>query len=760
MDDSSNIVESNNTDGFLSFDESGGKQNGGPCLDAFRVLDWRVFPTQNRFQRGDDEITVLPKSMDVFMTLVAADGDTVSKGELVEKAWGGVIVADDSVHRAISKLRKALSPDIRLNDLIITVPRRGYRLNTALLTTAVDSNFAVANETTSSDKRLFPSAIAVPTLLVAAVLILVVVAFSINRDAVPKPDIFYRVIPVTSLVGQERGATFSPTSDEIVFAWSGENGDQWDLYRLSIGDWEPHALTDDAILEYSPAWSPSGNDVAYVHLTANSCEITTLSLETKVRTPLRSCDVGGDVDLAWSPVGDVLYYTDRVGEDGPIAVYALLLLEGVSRQVTFPPTDYWGDSLPALSADGASLAFARTRDIGVTDIYAVDLASSEERRITHDRLKIHGLAWSGRSEVTFSSNRGGGFGLWTVNTKSGEPQTLPGAGSNADSVAISRDGSRLIFESEKTHANLWRVALNADDPELTKALSASTEWDWHPAVSPTKDELAFVSDRSGTPELWLADLSGEKPRRLTDFGGPYLMSPRWAPDGEAIAFAAPRNGNFDIYVFDISASTMDRLTSHPSSDRTATFDPAGDYIYFSSSRTGRWEIWRQQARSGAAEHVTTDGGFRPLISEDGSFLYFTKREEPGVWRRSLNRENATSEKIIDDLLPIDWSNWFLHGGQVYYVIRNERFDASLAAHDTNTGESLILRSLPQMKHHSGLALASDDSVVYSRQENVETDLVMLEAVDGRSAPRSQLSMKRLPTSVTVDFASAGRPSLR
>lgn len=109
----------------------------------------------------------------------------------------------------------------------------------------------------------------------------------------------------------------------------------------------------------------------------------------------------------------VLYFTDRVGTTGPIAVHAIDLPSRRVRQVTYPPSDHWGDSLVRVAPDGATLAVARTRALGVTDVFTVSVNDSGVQQLTFDQLKVHGLDWSGDGEQLFySSNRGGGFGLW------------------------------------------------------------------------------------------------------------------------------------------------------------------------------------------------------------------------------------------------------------------------------------------------------------------------------------------------------------
>ena len=59
---------------------------------------------------------------------------------------------------------------------------------------------------------------------------------------------------------------------------------------------------------------------------------------------------------------------------------------------------------------------------------------------------------------------------------------------------------------------------------------------------------------------------GLNPIQLTDFGGPPVTMPRWAPDGRQIAFNARVDGNADIYLIDANGGAPVRLTEHEASD--------------------------------------------------------------------------------------------------------------------------------------------------------------------------------------------------
>lgn len=691
--------------------------------ESLSLAGWTILPLQNRLIGEDKEVALEPKAMDVLVQLALARGATLSRDELMDAVWPGVIVADDSVHRAISKLRRALADCPALKEAVVTVPKRGYRLDWARLQERSDPQAGNGKARTSvgAQHRLVGAA----GFTAAALLALLVLAAMVLRPASIDQSAL-RTTPFTGLPGQERAASFAPDGERAVFAWSGEDGSTWDLYVKGIDEWTPSRLTDQPGPEFNPAWSPDGATIAFVHLVpGGECRIMAIDLASRQQRMLRGCTARGDVDLSWSPEADVLYFTDRVGSSGPIAVHSLDLASGKERQVTYPPSDYWGDSYVRVSPDGATLAMARTRALGVTDVFTVSANGGNEQQATFDQLKVHGLAWSGDGEQLFySSNRGGGFGLWQVGRQGGKPQPVTIGGINADSVSTSRDGRRLIFETESASSQLWSLPVRRGDTREAELLARTSGWHWHPSLSPDGSSLAFVSDRSGTPEVWAAQADGSSPRKLTSFGGPYTNSPSWSPDGSKVLFTTPVAGNFEIYTVDAATGILEQLTDHPATDRNPTWSQDGRSIYFASNRTGGWEVWRLSLDFGSLEQVTRNGGFRAREREDGAVLY-VKRDHPGLY---ISDGKLMEEvELTDRLLPLDWSNWEVAGEGVYMVVRDEEAGASLAYFDTDTRQLDILQDLAAFPHQSGLAIAPDQSaVIFAKVDDVEVDLVLLE----------------------------------
>jgi DNA-binding winged helix-turn-helix (wHTH) protein/TolB-like protein len=94
---------------------------------GFRIGECLIEPRQNRIVRGDTEVRLEPRVMDVLVCLAERAGEVVSRDTLNQQVWSNVVVTDQAVTNCISELRHHLG-DGPAHRIIETIPKRGYRL--------------------------------------------------------------------------------------------------------------------------------------------------------------------------------------------------------------------------------------------------------------------------------------------------------------------------------------------------------------------------------------------------------------------------------------------------------------------------------------------------------------------------------------------------------------------------------------------------------------------------------------------------------
>ncbi|MDA8256643.1 MAG: winged helix-turn-helix domain-containing protein [Betaproteobacteria bacterium] len=96
------------------------------------IGSWTADPEANELQRDGEILRLEPKTMAVLLALARRRGQVVTREQLLDEIWNGVIVGDASLTQTVIKLRKALGDTAQSPTYIETIPKRGYRLLPAI----------------------------------------------------------------------------------------------------------------------------------------------------------------------------------------------------------------------------------------------------------------------------------------------------------------------------------------------------------------------------------------------------------------------------------------------------------------------------------------------------------------------------------------------------------------------------------------------------------------------------------------------------
>jgi len=143
-----------------------------------------------------------------------------------------------------------------------------------------------------------------------------------------------------------------------------------------------------------------------------------------------------------------------------------------------------------------------------------------------------------------------------------------------------------------------------------------------PAWSPDSRQLAYVSFEGNQSSIFVQTLRTGNRFKVSSKPG-INGAPSFSPDGRKLVVTLGGvDGNLDIYVLDINSRRTTRLTTHRAIDTEGTWSPDGDYIYFTSDRSGGPQVYRVGASGGTPERVTFEGSYnaRPRLSPDGKRL--------------------------------------------------------------------------------------------------------------------------------------------
>jgi TolB protein len=226
---------------------------------------------------------------------------------------------------------------------------------------------------------------------------------------------------------------------------------------------------------------------------------------------------------AWSPDGQNLAYVSF--EDRLPSVYVQFLKTGERRRIS---ARAGVNQAPAWSPDGKRLALTLSTRDGNLDIYVMDLTTSALTRITDDPGIDTEPQWSkdGQS-LYFTSDRAGGPQIYRVGTQSGDkPRRLTFQGSYNARPRVSPDESQLAFVTQEDGS--YRIATmdlrgHGEVQVLTKG-----HFDVSPSYAPNGAEIIYASRDRGRGVLALVSADGHVQERLVSSEGE-LQEPAWAP---------------------------------------------------------------------------------------------------------------------------------------------------------------------------------------------------------------------------------------
>jgi Tol biopolymer transport system component len=306
-----------------------------------------------------------------------------------------------------------------------------------------------------------------------------------------------------------------------------------------------------------------------------------------------------------------------------------------------------------------------------------------------------------------------------------EAGTPPFTAQEAYWPAISRSGNRLAYERWFFDFNIWRVSLAttgvASGPPTR--LITSTLHDSAAQYSPNGKRIAFESTRSGVLGIWVSDADGSNTQELFSQAGTSCGTPRWSPDGQRIAFDYSANGNVNIFVMRSSAGKPIRLTTDSAYDAAPSWSRDGKWVYFTSRRTGRDEVWKVPAGGGEVGQVTRNGGGTAFESPDGKFVYYTKGDYSGsLWKMQVT---GGEESLV---LPSVVARAFFPVNEGIYFIPEPGTDrkSSIQFLSFATAQVKVIAWL-SAKPGEGLSISPDGhSFLFSQIDKADSDLMLVE----------------------------------
>jgi Tol biopolymer transport system component len=248
------------------------------------------------------------------------------------------------------------------------------------------------------------------------------------------------------------------------------------------------------------------------------------------------------------------------------------------------------------------------------------------------------------------------------------------------SLDVSPDGERLILEIS---GDLYTLPIEGGD---ATAVFSGPAFESQPRFSPDGMWVAFLSDRTGAENVWIARPDGSGAKKLSDDKDAEFASPTWSFDGRYVIVSRTNWGQatYELWMYHVDGGAGVQLTKAKPDPKTprnqranalgAVASRDGRYLYYAKKTGGfqynatfpMWQVARLDLKSGDEDVLTQEQGsaIRPALSPDGTKLVYGTRfdSETGLrirdlttgvdrWLRYPVQRDDQESAFTRDLLP-------------------------------------------------------------------------------------------------------------
>lgn len=255
---------------------------------------------------------------------------------------------------------------------------------------------------------------------------------------------------------------------------------------------------------------------------------------------------------------------------------------------------------------------------GSTEIWSMDPDGSNQKQVTfHKSITMGKAISSDGTMLAYAVQLKSGWVIQLQSLETGGRLSFFNAPGTLNwSPDFTPDGKRMVFASNTAKEGSQEIYIADTNGRGMDRLTFNGLTHLDPKVNPkTGNEIVFVADRSGMPQIYRMNTSGADVQMLTNGEGE-AVTPAWHPDGQKIAFSWTKGfapGNYNIFWMDVATRQYTQLTHGAGLNENPAWAPDGVHMAFSSTREGGQQIWTMLADGTQLRKLTTRGkNLRPV----------------------------------------------------------------------------------------------------------------------------------------------------
>jgi TolB protein len=265
------------------------------------------------------------------------------------------------------------------------------------------------------------------------------------------------------------------------------------------------------------------------------------------------------------------------------------------------------------------------------------------------------------------------------------------------SGTVVRAGGQLVVEArlvdlisgEFAFAKRYRAGISAAEV-VAHTLANDLVKVFTGRPGPFLSRIAFISDRSGSSELWIMDWNGKNQKQLTKHDA-IALAPSWSPDGKHLVFTSYLRGTPALYLLTPQEGYLKMLWDSGGVNSSANFSPNGRTIAFASSVDGNVDIYTVPVDGGEAQRLTTARGIdtQPAWAPNGRQIAFTSTRSGSPQIYMMDADGSNVRRLSFGAYFHDEPTWAYDGTRIACTTRDEG-TFQIATLHTVTDERVVI----------------------------------------------------------------------
>lgn len=646
-------------------------------VDQHLRIGLQVFDGGALTLSGPQGSTRLPlKAAQVLVVLAEQPGQTVTRERLLDRVWPDQFRTPDVLTQVIVELRRALLGGAAT---LVTVTKVGYRLQAEvyrmsppgpLEMPAMADPAAPRAETPTpghparvpgtSGRRQWQLAAGLSLMLSVLALLWTSQRGPAVTSAAPAPPLGAPLTEVLSAdPAAERWPALSPDGSRVAWSMTGADGRRQILLKVP-GDSAQLALAPDpAADQVHPVWSPDGREVAFLSFTDNGCQVRAVAASGGAARVLRPCIPGVLTWFQWPE--DQLLYTSFMGRGAPgLRIHRQRLDSDRDEPLQYPHHGHDHDAEPELSPDGRYLAFRRGRVHARLQL--LDLKTRQLRDVTPVAALLAGHTWLAPDGLlVYATDAHGASELVAYDPATDRHERL--GVTPAQHPQAARQARMLSYERPRQQTQLWSWPLEGSAP-AAPVLPPSTGSDRMGRLRPDGEWLAFVSDRSGSDQVWV-QRSAAAPQQWTRFHDRRIRGLSWHPDGGSLLVVLASADAWSAVVLDLATRREQPAPGVPGSIRSLQWSSSGAQLLAITEIDGMPHLVVLEQRTEGWSVVRQLAGVNAVAEQVDGMLLLTQEGQPGLFQ--LDPTQSAPVLLSDQITLVNQMSWTLNDGHVWFV---------------------------------------------------------------------------------------------